>query len=224
MTPRRRSGSMVSGVEPLMDNGKVKAIIFDLGNVLIDFDHMVAAQKLSKFTDKAVNEIFNLFFDSELTALFEEGRISPLQFFSKVKEMLNLRLDYEGFEPIWNGIFFFSEKNLSVYNLALGLKNYYKLASLSNINILHFEYIKKTFPIINAFQIITSCELGLRKPQSQIYHKALKLLGVSPAECFYSDDRPELIASARDLGIKGFVFKGAEQLKKDLLGAGININ
>jgi len=244
LTPRLRSGSMVSGVEPLMDNNRrinprtnynivkskyaigvgVKAIIFDLGNVLIDFDHMIAAQKISQFTDKTANEIFNLFFDSELTALFEEAKISPSQFFSKVKETLNLRLDYAGFEPIWNQIFFFSEKNLSVYNLALILKKHYKLTFLSNINILHFEYIKKTFPMINAFQVMTSCELGLRKPQSQIYHKALETLRVSPGDCFYTDDRPELIESARGLGIKGFVFRDIEQLKKDLLDAGVNIN
>jgi putative hydrolase of the HAD superfamily len=202
----------------------VKAIIFDLGNVLIDFDYMIAAQRISQFTDRSANEIFNLFFDSELTALFEEAKVSPLQFFSKVKETFDLRLDYAGFELIWNQIFFFSEKNLSVYNLALNLKRHYKLTFLSNINILHFEYIKKTFPIINAFQFMASCELGLRKPQSQIYYQALKTLGVSPRDCFYTDDRPELIESARGLGIKGFVFRGIEQLKKDLLDAGVNIN
>lgn len=205
-----------------MDNNK--AIIFDLGNVLIDFDHKIAAQRISKFTDKAANEIFELFFDSELTALFEEGKLSPSEFFSRVKEMLNLRLGYDEFVPIWDGIFFFTEKNLAVYNLARKLKNRYKMVLLSNINILHLEYVKQTFPILNAFQIITSCALGLRKPENQIYHKALDILKVSPDKCFYTDDRPELIESARGLGIKGFVFMGAEQLEKDLRGAGVNIN
>lgn len=207
----------------MIDNGRIKAIIFDLGNVLIDFDHRLAAEKLCKFTDKTVEEMFDLFFDSELTALFEEGKISGLQFFSRVKEMLNLRLGYDEFVPIWNQIFFFTEKNLTVYNLACNLKNRYKIALLSNINILHFEYVKKTLPVLNTFQMITSFELGLRKPQSQIYQKALEILGVSPGDCFYTDDRPELIESAKGLGIKGFVFRDSEQLKKDLQGAGINI-
>ncbi len=205
-----------------MDNSK--AVIFDLGNVLIDFDHMIAAQKLSGFTDKTGNEIFNLFFDSELTELFEEGKVSPRGFFSSVKETLKLRLDYDEFVPIWNQIFFFSEKNLMVYNLALNLKNRYKTAVLSNINILHFEYIKKAFPALGAFQIITSFELGFRKPKAEIYHKSLELLGVSPGDCFYTDDRPEFVESARGLGIKAAIFKDVEQLKKDLLCAGTNIN
>ncbi len=57
-------------------NSAVKGIIFDLGNVLVDFDHRVAAEKLSKFTTRTGKEIYGLFFDSELTGQFEEGKIS----------------------------------------------------------------------------------------------------------------------------------------------------
>jgi len=207
-----------------MHNNNINAIIFDLGNVLIDFDHRIAAQKLSKFTDKAQDEIFNLLFDSEVTSLFEEGKISPLQFFSKVKEILNLKLDYDEFLPIWNEIFFFSEKNCAVFDIATNLKNCYKVIVLSNINTLHFEYVKKTFPILNAFQIITSFELGLKKPQAQIYQKALQILDTLPQNVFYTDDRAELVAAANQLGIRSFIFKSAEQLKKDLTDTGIPIS
>lgn len=197
----------------------VKNIIFDLGNVLVDFDHRIAAKKLSSFTDKDAQDIYSLFFDSELTGLFEEGKISPLDFFSKVKEMLDLKLDYANFIPIWNGIFFLSKKNVAVYNLANSLKDKYKIALLSNINILHLDFIKKTFPVFDAFHnIIASCHLGLRKPQSQIYQKALEILEASGAEVFYTDDRPELIESAAELGMRAFVFTGVEKLRQDLLG------
>jgi len=203
---------------------KIKAIIIDLGNVLVDFNHRAAAEKLSKFTDKTGEYIYDLFFDSELTGNFEEARISPSDFFSAVKKALNLKIDYDQFVPIWNEIFFFSEKNLQVYNLALKVKDRYKIAILSNINILHLEYVKKTFPVLGAFQIFASCDLKLKKPQGPIYQLALKLLGVSPAEAFYTDDRPELVESAKILGIKSFIFSGPQRLKKDFLEAGININ
>lgn len=201
----------------------IKAIIFDLGNVLIDFDHMIAAQRLSKFTDKTGKEIFDLFFDSELTGLFEEGKISPLDFFLKVKETLNLKMGFAEFVPIWNEIFFCTRKNLDVYRLARNLKKTYKLALLSNINTLHFEYIKKTFPLLDAFHnVIASFQLGLRKPQRRIYQKTLNILHVLPEEVFYVDDREELVESAKELKIRAHVFTGLEKLKKDLLDAGIN--
>jgi putative hydrolase of the HAD superfamily len=207
----------------IVSNG-VKAIIFDLGNVLIDFDHRIAAKRIVEFTDRSSQEIFDLFFDSDLSGLFEEGKLSPLEFFSQIKEMLKLRLDYDKFVPIWNEIFFLTKKNSSVYNLASRLKEHYKLALLSNVNILHFQFLLKTFPVFGAFHhLITSYEVGVRKPHPLIYKKTLELMRVSPHEVFYTDDRPELIENARRLGIKGSVFVGIEQLKKDFLEIGINI-
>lgn len=208
-----------------MDNHRIKVVIFDLGNVLIDFDHLIAARKISKFTDKAAQEIFDLFFDSELTSFFEEGRILPVEFFLKVKEKLNLKLDYEEFVPIWDEIFFFSEKNAAVYNLAKSLKNNYKLALLSNVNVLHFEYLKKKFPVFDVFdKVVTSFEAGFRKPHPLIYKKTLEMLRVLPENVFYTDDRADLILKASELGIRGSVFTGIEKLRKDLLEEGISIN
>lgn len=205
--------------------GSVKVIIFDLGNVLIDFDHMIAARRLSGLTDKTERQIFDLFFNSEITGLFEEGKISPADFFLKVKEMLDLKIPYTEFVPIWNEVFFFSEKNLQVYNLVSALKKSYRLALLSNINILHFEYIKRNFSILDAFDnIFTSFELGLRKPEVSIYQKTLDALGTLPEEVFYVDDRPELVESAKSLGIKAFLFRDSEKLKQDFLAADIYIN
>ena len=209
-----------------MDNHYIEAIIFDLGNVLVDFDHSIAAKRISNFCGKSPQDIFGLFFDSELTGLFEEGKIAPSEFFLKVKEVLNLKLDYDQFVPIWNEIFFLTEKNYAVYNLAKSLKNRYKIALLSNINILHFDYLKKNFPyLLDAFHnVITSCEVGYRKPHPLIYKKTLDILEAQPQNVFYTDDRAELVKESNLLGIRGFVFKNTEQLKQDLLASGINLN
>lgn len=208
-----------------MVGNDIKAIVFDLGNVLIDFDYRIAINRISQITDKSPKQIFELFFDSQLTVLFEEGKISPNDFFLRVKEMLNLKLDYDSFLPIWNEIFFLSQKNHRVYNLARLLNKKYSLALLSNINVLHLDYIKKKFSVFDPFQnIIASCEVKVRKPEPLIYQKTLDALGVLPQSTFYTDDRPELVESANRLGLKGFVFKGIAQLNRDLIAAGINPN
>jgi len=208
----------------LTGNHKIKAVVFDLGGVLVDFDHGIAARRISAFCSKTPQEIFDLFFDSEITGLFEEGKIPPRDFFQRVKEMLGANLDYEGFLPIWNEIFFLTEKNNSVYDLTKVLRKRYRIALLSNINVLHFDYLKSTFPqIFDTFHhIIASYETGFKKPQTQIYKRTFEILGVSPEEIFYTDDRPELIQSAQGLGVSGFVFKNIPQLKADLLSVGIN--
>lgn len=201
---------------------KIKSVIFDLGRVLIDFDHRISARKIAARSDKGEDEILKLFFDSPVTAAFEAGKASPEEFFLQIKEMLGLRMSYAEFVPAWNEIFFFSEKNRQVYELALKLKGQYKTALLSNVNILHFGYIKKAFPILDAFHtVITSFEVGCVKPSACIYNSALKLLESGPLETFYTDDREELILGARELGIRGFTFKGVEQLKSDLRSSGV---
>ncbi|MBM3250516.1 MAG: HAD family phosphatase [Candidatus Omnitrophica bacterium] len=207
-----------------MGSDRIKAVIFDLGNVLIDFDHIIAARRISRFCKKTPEEIYGLFFNSKLTTLFEQGRISPPDFYLKVKEMLRLDLSYEAFVPVWNEIFFLSPKNRLVYNLAVALRARYSLALLSNINILHFEYLKKFFPVFDIFgHVFASCEMGLIKPDARIYESILKELKVLPGEAFYVDDRQELVESAKTLGMRAFVFKDVEGLKKDLTETGVDI-
>lgn len=205
-----------------MQKNAVEAIVFDLGNVLIDFDHRIAAGRISGFTDYSPKEIFNLFFDSELTGLFEQGKIQPQDFFRKVKEILRADIEYPEFLPIWNEIFFLSDKNHQVYGLAKLLRCKYRLALLTNINVLHFEYLKSAFGVFDVFdKVLASCELGLSKPNPQIYKKTLEILGVLPGETLYFDDRTELIESAAGLGIRSFLFRSVEQLKKDLVACGV---
>ena len=156
---------------------------------------------------------------------FEEGKLSASKFFGEVKKILNLRIGYDEFLPIWNEIFFLTEDNHALYNLACSLKKHYTLVLLSNINQAHYEYIKKAFPVLDAFHhIFTSFELGLTKPAPEVYKSILKKLGVSAGDIFYTDDRPELVESAKRLGVRAFVYKGINQLKNDLIESGVNIN
>jgi putative hydrolase of the HAD superfamily len=93
---------------------------------------------------------------------------------------------------------------------------------LSNINILHYEYLRKRFPIFDIFdEIFISCKMGLVKPDPNIYSQALQALRVYPEEVFYTDDRKELVKSARTLKIKSFVFKDAKKLRNDLVNTGV---
>ncbi|MDD5097962.1 MAG: HAD family phosphatase [Candidatus Omnitrophica bacterium] len=205
-----------------MTEQKIKVVLFDLGRVLIDFDHKRAAERISGFCDKSPVEIYNLFFESPATLAFEEGKIPPKEFYQKVKEMLNLKLSYDSFVPIWNDIFFLSIENRSVYQLVNSLRANYKTAMLSNINFLHYEYLKARFPVFGVFDhIFLSFEMGLSKPNKEIYKKVLQTLQICPDEVFYIDDRKELVASAASLGIPGHHYLNSQQLICDLKDAGV---
>jgi FMN phosphatase YigB (HAD superfamily) len=203
-------------------SGEVKVLLFDLGRVLVDFDHLRSAQRIAEFCAKTPPQIYDLFFESGATVAFEAGKITPEDFYFQVKQMLGLKLSYNSFEPIWNDIFFLSAKNRSVFGLANTLRANYKIALISNINILHYEYLKKNFPVFGVFdEIFLSFQLGLIKPDKEIYNLVIRKLGVEAQEIFYTDDRPELVETAKSLGIQGYVFTNFNQLISDLEAAGI---
>jgi glucose-1-phosphatase len=200
----------------------IKVLLFDLGRVLVDFDHLRAARRIADFCAKSPQQIYDLFFESPATIDFEAGRISPEDFYLQVKSMLDLNLSYASFEPIWNDIFFLSAKNRAVFGLVNSLRRHYQTAMLSNINMLHYEYLKKHFPVFRVFdRIFLSFELGLIKPDKQIYNLVARELGVAEHEIFYTDDRPELVETAKSLGFEGCVFSDFNQLIRDLNSAGI---
>jgi len=206
------------------ESAAVKVALFDLGNVLIDFDYSPAVKRIILCCDKSQREVYEFFYSSPHTCLFEEGKVSPREFFFKVKESLGLRLDYENFLPIWNEIFIFNRKNQAVYDLCKRLKSDIKIAILSNTNILHYDYLRSAFPVCGIFdQIFLSFELGLKKPDPLIYRKVLEVLDVPAEEVFYVDDKVEFVSESCLQRIRGVVFLGFEQLKNDLISVGVKI-
>jgi len=203
-----------------MKNPNYDTFLFDLGRVLVDFDHRISARKIAALTGKDADWLYDFFFESELTKAFDEGRISPRQFYDEIKKITGFKISYEEFVPIWVDIF--SEKK-EVCEFAVNLKKDYRLVLISNVNILQFEYIVKTFPIISHMdELILSYKVGAMKPDRRIYEAAIKAARTSPERIIYTDDRPELIEGGRAAGIKSsFMFTDLEKFKSDLETMGV---
>ncbi len=202
----------------------VRQIIFDLGKVLIDYDHRVAAEKIATRAKRPADEILERFYRSKLTLWLDQGKIEPEAFYGKIRQRLRLKLTYEEFIPIWNEVFTFTPDNRRVYELALALKPRFTLSILSNTNKLHLGYVRSAFPVFGAFhRVFASCEMGYVKPQPKIYSLCLRELGARPAEVFYTDDNPDFIEKARTMGFRAFVYAGPAQLEKDLSRCGITL-
>ena len=201
---------------------EIKAVIFDLGNVLIGFDHTIAVKKILRHTPKKSQDIYDLFFDSDITQEFEKGKTGTLEFFQQVQTVLELKISYGEFLPIWNEIFFSKPES---ENFVGSLNSGIKLALLSNINQLHYEYIREEFSsTIGLFEpdkIIPSFRTGFIKPDKEIYDLALKALDVPRESVVYVDDRLDLIEAALSYGIKSIQFKTTQELQQEFQDLGI---
>ena len=83
------------------------------------------------------------------------------------------------------------------------------------------EHRLKTFGLRAYFDVaLSSCYLGLRKPDLAIYQRVIDIVGRPPERILFVDDRPENVAGARNAGIMALRYTGSEVLRHDLVGLG----
>lgn len=202
----------------------IKAIVSDVGKVVINFSHKKICEGLSEYSPYSWKEIYEIILKSELGILYDKGKISNKEFYKKVKEKINLNLDYDAFVDIWLDTFFISEEDEKVRNLFKKLKGKYKLIALSNTDELHMDFLKKEFDVMDIFDdYVFSYEIGFVKPDEEIYLEALKKADAKPKECVYIDDIKEYSDKAISLGINGIHFKNFLQLKNELEKLGVKV-
>ncbi len=98
----------------------------------------------------------------------------------------------------------------------------YLMASLNNESREINEYRIHTFHLRDYFQaFFSSCYLGVRKPEEQIYRLALEIAQREPEECILIDDRGLNLECAREIGMHTIQFKNLDQLRQDLAQQGI---
>jgi len=102
------------------------------------------------------------------------------------------------------------------------LKKNYRLLLLSNTDVMRFAFIRKKFPEIMIFdEYILSFEVGLMKPDPQIYREALKRAKAEVEECVFIDDMKENVEAASKLGINGILMEPKANLEAILRKLGL---
>jgi FMN phosphatase YigB (HAD superfamily) len=190
-------------------------IIFDLGRVLVDFDFAAVIRNLKKYTALSEKQIRRYFETTPLWDRFERGHVTPAQFFKALSKDLKLKkLSYEKFGPLWNSIF--TEKHDTVAVLR-DLRSRYRLAMLSNVNELHWEFIAGRHAFMNWFDHpVASYAVGYRKPDAEIFRIVLRQANVPPQRAVFIDDVESHVQAAKAIGIRAYRFVNATQLRQDL--------
>jgi len=194
---------------------KPELLIFDLGRVLIDFDFMKAITNLKRYSPLSNEQIQHFFETTPLWDAYERGAISSELFFAKLSEGIELKgLTFPAFQAMWCNIF--TEKKDSVA-LLTQLRPHYRLAMLSNVNEMHWNYIRGLHDFMTWFEIpVASYAVGMRKPEPEIFQYVLDKAGVPAAKAVFTDDLEAHTVAAGALGIRSHVFTTAAQFKTDI--------
>jgi putative hydrolase of the HAD superfamily len=197
-----------------------KNILFDLGNVFITVKPERALAKLSEYMPLQTAEISKKEPESFLKeicddqALFETGKITMPQFFSKLKENFDLKMSVEQFEGVWCSMF---SRKKDVIQFATELSRKYKIFILSNTNETHINHLIDALPIFDFVSgTAFSHEIGFLKPQHDFYFKALKKLNINAEESIFIDDLEDNVKAAAEAGITSFKFENLVKLKEEM--------
>ncbi len=197
-----------------------KAVIFDLGRVLVNFDFKPGYQALQELCPYRAAEIPARLATSDLVERFETGLVEPRDFVAQMSAILDLTIEYEHFCRIWSSIF---TETLVPERMLAGLAARYRLVLLSNTNVIHFEGLRETHAMLlrHFHSLVLSYEAKAMKPKPEIFQAAIARAGCRPEECFFTDDIADNVKAARTVGIDAAQFESLAQLERELTVRGI---
>lgn len=199
---------------------EVKAIFWDVGGVLLtnawDRSQREAALEHFQLDQDEFSDRHEMIVSS-----FERGKITLDEYLDRTIFYRSRSFTRETFK---NYVYSLSQPKEDVLAFAreLAARGKYLMGTINNesrdLNLYRIE----RFGLRSIFSLfVSSCFVGLRKPEKDIYRLALEITQREPEECCFIDDRAINLEEARRLGMHTIEMDGAEQLRADLKKLGV---
>jgi putative hydrolase of the HAD superfamily len=194
---------------------KITALFWDLGGVLLSnaWDRGQRQRALQSFgLDEAE-------FDDRhdmLVASFERGKISLQEYLERTIFYRPRSFTPQQFKECMYSLSQPNQETLPIAR-ALASSGKYLMATINNESTELNLYRIQKFGLRDIFDLfVSSCFVGLRKPEEEIYRLALEITQRPPEECCFIDDRALNLDGAAHLGMNVIRMQNAQQLRQDL--------
>jgi putative hydrolase of the HAD superfamily len=199
---------------------RISALFWDVGGVLLTnaWDREERERALAKFGIDRVE-----FQDRHemLVSSFERGKITLDEYLDRTVFYRSRPFTPAAFREY---MFSLSQPDAEALALARELAGSGKclMSTINNESTELNQYRIRTFRLCDIFTVfVSSCFVGLRKPEEGIYRLGLQLTQKLPEECCFIDDRPLNLESAARLGMHVVRFENAAQLREELRKIGV---
>ncbi len=194
----------------------IKAVLFDFGGVMKDAHPL--AMDISKMVGLTEEEFESLKeARSKISVLGEKGLISDQEYWQELSKIIGKPVPDNAVEMATN---FYRETfvfHQEMFDLVGKLKGQgIKTGVLSNIYKFEADVIREKGGYDGFEPVILSYEVGLAKPELDIYRLAVEKTGAKPEECIFVDDKEKNLEPAKELGIRTVLFKNPEQAIKEI--------
>jgi putative hydrolase of the HAD superfamily len=198
---------------------EICALFWDVGGVLLTnaWDHGERVRAFEQFhLDK------NQFEDRHKAVVgdFENGKLSLDQYLERTVFYQPRSFSPQDFQ---NFMFSLSQPKPRSLAFAQRLAKKYFMGTINNESRELNQHRIETFQLTEIFDLfLTSCFVGLRKPDPKIYRLALDLTQHAAEQCCFMDDRPENIEAAERVGLHTVLVKDVQQLQAELSQLGVH--
>jgi putative hydrolase of the HAD superfamily len=198
----------------------IRTLFWDVGGVLLTnaWDHEERDHAVEKFQlQKADFETRH----KDIVTAFEEGKVTLDQYLERTVFYQPRKFTKEEFKSF---MFSLSRPKPEVLEFARGLASKYLMGTLNNESRELNEYRIKQFGLAQILDLfVSSCYVGLRKPDEKVYRLALDLIQKAPEECCFIDDRQVNIDAAAKVGLRTVLMRDLAVLKKGLQSHGVDV-
>ncbi|HEX2547344.1 MAG TPA: HAD family phosphatase [Ramlibacter sp.] len=199
----------------------VRAVLFDLGGVVLDVDFDRAFQHWARYSRMPVAELRRNFHVDEPYEHHETGRLDAEGYFAHLRQVLQLECNHEAIRAGYNAVLV-AEIDETV-RLLDAVRAKVPCYAISNTNAVHLAHIEQAFPqLLPRFaRVFTSHEIGHRKPHAPAFEHVLREIRVRPGEALLFDDLVPNIEAARALGMQAVLVRGPEDVRAGLAERGL---
>lgn len=199
----------------------VNWFLFDLGNTVIKLAYERVMANICRDSSVDRDQLLEIFEEAGGYRDMERGATTFWDFHEFLSARAGYRGDIRRFREIWSD--FFDGTIPGIEEVLQRVRARYRVAFLSNSNEVHAEVIPRKFA--GLFQkddrFIFSYRFRVAKPDPEMFHRALEVVGALPAQAVLVDDLIENVLGARAIGMRAYQFRDSATLLRDLTADGL---
>jgi len=195
----------------------ITTLIFDFGGVLINLDRNQCIQNFNRLGVKNLDKVLNNYAQSGFFEQLERGQINAETFRDEIRKMTSNTLTDSQIDEAWCS--FLLDVPSEKLDLLIELRKNFRILLLSNTNSIHIEHSAATcfnYKGRSMSDFFEKCylshEMGMAKPDAEIFEVLLADAKIQANECLLLDDGAKNIEQAQKLGIQTYLVKEREDL------------